>query len=567
MMGGSGRPPGPPPPPAIAEPAGRTLPALLDEMAAAHPHAEAVVFRDQRLTYRALRARVDELARALLAVGVTRGDRVAVLLPNRPEWIVAALAIAKVGGIVTAVSTFSTPRELAWTLEHSEAAALVTVEAFRGRGYLAALHDLCPELSRSAPGRLQSARLPRLRTIICVDERRHDGVFHPDDLGVRAADVTPSVLETAQRAVGPDDVWCILYTSGSTATPKGVRLTHGGVIENAFAIGERQHLSAADRLWLAVPLFWSFGSANALPAILTHGGCVVMQESFEAGEALELLERERCSVYYGMANMARAILRHPDRARCALASMRTGLTIGLPEDVAMTMEAVAARELCNVYGSTETYGNCAVTDAHDPLPLRLHTQGLPLPGMEIRVVHPDTRAVLPAGDVGELCVRGHVTPGYHRAPELTAGAFDREGFFLTGDLGLVGDDGRVRFRGRLKEMIKTGGINVAPLEVEEVLLQHPDVLQVHVVGVPDRDKGELVAAALELRPGATAAAGTLLAFCRERLASYKIPAKLAFRKAEEFPRTPTGKIHKPGLRQELADGDGGDPASGVGRAP
>jgi fatty-acyl-CoA synthase len=216
------------------------------------------------------------------------------------------------------------------------------------------------------------------------------------------------------------------------------------------------------------------------------------------------------------------------------------------------MEAVGAHELCNVYGSTETYGNCAVTDSHDPLPLRLHTQGLPLPGMEIRVVHPETRRLLAAGEVGELCVRGHVTPGYHRAPELDAAAFDREGYFLTGDLGLIGDDGRVRFRGRLKEMIKTGGINVAPLEVEHVLLQHPDVKQAYVVGIPDRDKDEIVAAVLELHPGATADADAIVAFCRERLASYKVPTRLAFRKAGEFPRTPTGKIHKPGLRQELS---------------
>ena len=533
-------------------PTSRTLGALLDEMAAARPHAEAVVFRDQRLIYAALRARVDEFARALLAVGVTGGDRIAVLLPNRPEWLIAALAIAKIGGIVAAISTFSTPRELGWALEHSEAAALITVAAFRGRGYLEALHELCPELAASAPGELRSARLPRLRTVVCFDERHHAGIFHPDDVLARASGTRSAALAAAQRSVDPGDVCYILYTSGSTATPKGVTLAHGGVIENGFNIGERQHLTSADRLWLAVPLFWSFGSANALPAIMTHGGCVVLQESFEPGEALELLERERCSVYYGMATMARAMLEHPGRPRRRLASMRTGLTIGPPDDIEMTMEAVGAHELCNVYGSTETYGNCAVTDAHDPLPLRLHTQGLPLPGMEIRVVHPETRRLLAAGEVGELCVRGHVTPGYYRAPELDAAAFDREGYFLTGDLGLLGDDGRVRFRGRLKEMIKTGGINVAPLEVEHVLLQHPDVKQAYVVGIPDRDKDEIVAAVLELHPGATADADAIVAFCRERLASYKVPTRLAFRKAGEFPRTPTGKIHKPGLRQELS---------------
>ena len=531
----------------------RTLGALLDELATTRAHAEAVVFRDQRLTYAGLRAQVDELARALLASGVARGDRVAVLLPNRPEWIVTALAVARIGGGVTAISTFSTPRELAWTLDHSEAVALVTVEAFRGRSFLAALHELCPELGRDAPGALRSARWPRLRTVVCVDERRHDGVFRLDDFRATAAATSTAALDAARGAVRPDDVCYILYTSGSTATPKGVTLVHGRVITNGFNIGERQHVTAADRLWLTVPLFWSFGSANALPAILTHGGCVVLQESFEPGEALELMERERCTVYYGMANMARAMLEHPDRARRRLEAMRTGLTIGLPEDIEMTMEAVNARELCNVYGSTETYGNCAVTDAHDPLAVRLHTQGRPLPGMEIRVVDPDTRAPRATGEVGELCVRGHVTPGYYRAPEMNAAAFDRDGYFLTGDLGLLDDDGRVRFRGRLKEMIKTGGVNVAPLEVEEVLLQHPAVKQAYVVGVPDRVKDEIVAAAIELHASATADAETLVAFCRDRLASYKIPARVVFRKAEEFPRTPTGKIHKPGLRQELSE--------------
>jgi fatty-acyl-CoA synthase len=535
-------------------PKSRTLGDLLDEMAAEHPHAQALVSRHEQLSYAALQARVDDLARALMAAGVTRGDRVAVLLPNRPEWVVAALAIARIGGIVSAISTFSTTRELGWTLEHSGAVALITVSAFRGRAYLDALHDLCPELSGSTPGTLRSERLPSLRTVVSMDGQRVDGVFQPEDFLALGTGVGTAALRERQRSVNPSDVCYILYTSGSTAMPKGVTLAHGGVIENGFNIGERQHLTPADRLWLAVPLFWSFGSANALPAILTHGGCAVLQESFEPGEALELLERERCSVYYGMANMARAMLEHPDRRRRRLDSMRTGLTIGLAEDIEMTMEAVGARELCNVYGSTETYGNCAVTDAHDPLALRLHTQGLPLPGMDIRVADPETRQPLPAGETGELCVAGHVTAGYFHAPELDAAAFDGEGYFHTGDLGLVGDDGRVRFRGRLKEMIKTGGINVAPLEVEGVLLQHPDVKQAYVVGVPDRDKDEVVVAALELHEGAGANAGAIVAFCRERLASYKVPTRLVFRKAGEFPRTPNGKIHKPGLRDELATG-------------
>src|SRR6058998_1003776 len=519
-------------------PRSRTLGALIDETAAARPDAEAVIFRDERLTFAALRDRADALARALLALGVRKDDRVAILLPNRPEWLIAAVAAAKLGAVTVAISTFSTPREIAWTLAHARPRVVVTMEAFRGRQYLCAVHDVRPAL-------------PELRAIVSIDTRRHEGVHAWADLLERAGEVRTAGLAEAQAAVSPSDLCFILYTSGSTATPKGVMLAHGGVIDNGFDIGERQHLTAADRVWLAVPLFWSFGSANALPAILTHGGTLVMQESFEPGEALALLDGERCSVYYGMANMARAILEHPDRPRRALAAMRTGLTIGLPEDIQMTMEAVAARELCNVYGSTETYGNCAVTDAHDALALRLETQGRPLPGMTIRVVDPESGLALPPGDVGEFRVKGHVTPGYFNDAEQTRAAFDAEGSFVTGDLGLIGDDGRVRFRGRLKEMIKTGGINVAPLEVEAVLLSHSAVKQAYVVGVPDRARGELVVAAVELHDGATASAEALAAFCRERLAGYKVPARFVFRKADEFPRTPTGKVQKPRLRDEL----------------
>jgi fatty-acyl-CoA synthase len=221
------------------------------------------------------------------------------------------------------------------------------------------------------------------------------------------------------------------------------------------------------------------------------------------------------------------------------------------EDIQMTMEAVAARELCNVYGSTETYGNCAVTDAHDPLALRLQTQGRPLPGMTIRVVDPQSGRTLPPGEVGEFRVKGHVTAGYYNDAEQTRAAFDTDGYLVTGDLGLIDDDGRVRFRGRLKEMIKTGGINVAPLEVEAVLMTHAAVKQAYVVGVPDRARGELVVAAVELHDGVAASADALTAFCRERLAGYKVPARFVFRKADEFPRTPTGKVHKPRLRDDL----------------
>jgi fatty-acyl-CoA synthase len=532
-------------------PASRTLGDLVDEIAAATPSTEAVVFRDERLDYAGLKTRADEFARALLAIGVRHGDRVALLATNRTEWIVAGFGAAKIGAIVAAISTFSTPRELAWALEHSGAATLISLDAFRGRGFLDALRDLCPELEGSMPGDLRTMRFPSLRTIVAL-RGQAAGVFSLPEFLAQGASADAVALAAAQQAVAPEDVCYILYTSGSSAAPKGVTLAHGPLIANGFDIGERMHLSAADRVWLAVPLFWSFGSANALPAIMTHGGCIVLQESFEAGEALALIERERCSVYYGMGNMARAMLRHENHPGRRLGAMRTGLTIGPPEDIRMTIEALGARELCNVYGSTETYGNCAVTDARDPLELRLHRQGLPLPGMTLRVIDLVTRRPLPPGEIGELAVSGHVTPGYYKAPELDAEAFDKDGYFLTGDLGSIEADRRIRFRGRLKEMIKTGGVNVAPLEVEQVLLQHPDIVQAHVVGVPDQSKGQIVAAVVELRGGTAVDTASIIALCRERLASYKVPERFAFRAAGELPRTPTGKIHKPSLVEELA---------------
>lgn len=536
----------------VSRPASRTLGGLVDEMAARSPAAEAVVFGDERLDYAGLKTRVDTVARALLATGVRRGDRVALLATNRPEWIVSALAIAKIGAIVAAISTFSTPRELGWTLEHSGAVGLITMDAFRGRRFVDALRGLCPELEHASPGALHCKALPSLRSVVVVGDSVPAGAYAFSGFVASGAATDAAALAAAQQAVRPSDICYILYTSGSTAAPKGVTLAHGGVIANGFDIGERMHLTAADRVWLAVPLFWSFGSANAMPAALTHGGAIVLQESFEPGEALALIERERCTVYYGMANMARAMLEHPDHPGRRLGAMRTGLTIGPPEDIRMTIAALGAEELCNVYGSTETYGNCAVTDAHDPLPMRLETQGLPLPGMTIRVLDRVTRQPLPGGEVGELAVAGHITPGYFAAPQLDAAAFDRDGYFLTGDLGSLGPDGRVRFRGRLKEMIKTGGINVAPLEVEQVLLQHPDIVQACVVAVPDRAKGEIVAAVVEPRIGAAADTASVIAFCRARLASYKVPVRLEWRAAAQFPRTPTGKIHKPSLAAELA---------------
>ena len=519
----------------MAHPRSRTLPDLLDEIAARDPAHEFIVSGAERLSYGEARARARQLAKGLLRLGVRRGDKVALLMSNRPEWLLVDFAVTLLGATLVPISTWSRARELAYVLDHCDATTLITVEGFAGQDYRGMLAEL---------GGPASPRLPTLARVVTVG-RELDALR---DLGEAVDD---AALDAAQRAVTPDDVAYILYTSGTTATPKGVQLQHRGLVENMWNIGERQHLTGDDRMWMGISLFWSFGCANALLAIMTHGGAIVLQESFDAGAALALLERERCTVYYGTPNIALALTEHPDRARRDLSSLRTGAAIGPPPAMQMVMD-LGAREICNVYGLTECYGNCTVTDAHDPVAVRRGTVGYPLPGMELRIVHRDTRRPLPPGEVGEILVRGYLTPGYYKDPEQNAAAFDRDGFLLTGDLGAIGDDGRLQFRGRIKEMVKTGGINVAPLEIEEVLLGHPAVEQAYVVGLPDPRKEEVLAAVVVLREGGDAGPETLRAFCRRALAAFKVPQEFRLLRRDELPVTATGKVQKFRLAEMLA---------------
>jgi fatty-acyl-CoA synthase len=528
----------------VPPPRSRVLPDLLDEIAGRDPAHEFIVGAGARLSYADARARTRQLAKGLHRAGVKRGDKVALLMPNRPEWLLADFAVTSLGATLVPVSTWSRARELGYVLDHSDATTLITVERFGGQDYLPMLAEL------GGPG---SDRLSRLRRVIVVGgpAPRGDAFVAFDALGELGATVADAELDGVRRAIAPDDVAYILYTSGTTSTPKGVQLAHRGLIENMWNIGERQHLTPADRMWMGISLFWSFGGANALLAVMTHGGTIVLQEAFDAATALKLIERESCTVYYGTPNIALALTEHPERHRCDLSSLRTGAAIGPPAAMQMVMN-LGAREICNVYGLTECYGNCAVTDAREPTDRRLTTVGTPLPGMDIRIVDRQTRRPLPPGEVGEILVRGYLTPGYYKAPEANAAAFDADGFLVTGDLGAVGDDGYLRFRGRIKEIVKTAGINVAPLEVEEVLLGHPAVEQAYVVGLPDPRREEILAAVVVLRDGHTAAAEELRAFCRQALAAFKVPREFRVLRRDELPVTDTGKVQKLRLAEMLA---------------
>ena len=512
----------------MRKPDSRTAPDLLDEMAERFSGHDFVVDGEVRFTYAAFRDAVRDHAKRLHALGLRRGGRLAIIMDNRHEWLIAYFAAMALGAEVVALNTWSTGPELAYQIDHADVRFLIAESRVRDRGLGDVLADL------------RAAGLERLLKLVVVGSPREGGAAFESLPGLGAG-VPDSVVRAG--AVRPDDVACILYTSGSTATPKGVPLLHRGMIDNMWSIGERMHLTPDDRLWLAVSLFWSFACVNALFTVMTHGGAIVLQHRFDAGAALRLVEREGCTVFYGMPNMALAMTEHPDRARHDLRTLRTGATIGTPEQIQRIVD-LGVRNICNVYGLTEAYGNSAVTDAHDPLSRRLACSGRALDGVDINIVDPVTGTVLPANAMGEIVIRGNLTPGYLNDPERTAEAFDADGYFHTGDFGILDDAGFLTFQGRLKELVKTGGINVAPAEVEAVLRTHDGVGEAYVVGVPDSRLDEALAAVIVCAGVEPPDPDDLRAHCRRALAAYKTPRHFRFVAANDLPLTSTGKLQK-----------------------
>lgn len=532
-------------------PQSQTIPKLLREQATRYEEREALVDGARRFTYGALRDEVMRVARGLAAIGVGRGDHVAILMGNRAEWLLSFLAVQQVGAVSVGLNTWSTVRELAYTLRHAEVSCLIAADRLRRqdfRGMLVGLRQAGTDLSTlRCSVWLGADATAALHIDAAAGEHSWDDLLRLAE-GVDCADV-----EATGQATQPDDVAMLLYTSGSTAAPKGILLQHRHWVSNSFYIGERQHVQPEDRLWLAVSLFWSFGIVNAVPNLLTHGGCVVLQESFDAADALALIQRERCSILYGTPNMVHALWEHPTRASYDLSCLRSGATIGTPDQI-MKAAALGAREICNVYGLSETYGNCAVSDAHDPVEVRSHSVGRPLPGVTVRICHIESGKLLPAGEVGEIRVKGPLVKGYFKEPEKTAEAFDSDGFFRTGDLGELDASGQLYYKGRIKEMVKSGGINIAPAEVEAVLMRHPAIRIAYVIGVPHETMDEALVAIVVPAPGQAPEAEELKALCAREMAAYKVPQRFHFATESDLPLTTTGKVQKARLHTLLHNG-------------
>ena len=510
----------------------RTLGDLVREVALERGEAPALIHEGKTISWSDLATRMERLARGLRSLGVQSGDRVAVILGNSPEWILCELAVASLGGIFVGLNTWYQEPDLAYVISQSGARVLVCGEVLFGRPILEMVE------------RVQS-RCPALEQVVVVGESVIGEMITLEKLEAMGLD------DDVVSKVSPEDPAAIIYTSGSTSRPKGVVLHHRGLIDNGLAIGSRQHVKEDDVLWLGVPLFFSFGVANALMVALTHGMTIVLQEHFEPGMALDLIEQYRCSVYYGMPHMTRSLLDEQERKPRNVSSLKVGLTLGPPEAIRMTESLVPG--ICNIYGLTETYGNCAVSDRDDDLEIRATSQGLLLPGFEMKVVDPQTGDAVPPGELGVLLVRGRVFSSYFNDDELTAEAFRADGWLDTGDIGSLDRDGRVRYSGRMKEMIKVGGINVSPAQVEDVILRYTGVRQVFVVGGPHSDRGEVPVAFVEWERDANDDTAQLIAYCRANLPAYAVPTKVIACREDELPRTATGKIRRIELVKRLKE--------------
>jgi fatty-acyl-CoA synthase len=528
--------------------ASATAASLLETVAARHGAREAIIFGEERITFAGLRERVRAFAAGLAALGLGRGDRLAIWLPNRPFWFVAQHAAASLGVIVVALNPRYRSHELAYILGQSKSVALVLTDHLGPVDYLDTLHEVVPELADAVPGELISERFPKLRHVIVDSDDVYAGCH-------RAADLLGVAAQAGVVAAAPDDVFTILYTSGTTSFPKGAMITHRNCVPHGWSCGEALRLTADDRVLHALPAAGTWGGVNIPLTAWSHGACLVLVDVFDPLRALMLIERERCTVWNAVDSMLIPVLDHPQLDRFDRSSLRTGGVAatgggrhGLFEEVVERLRIPLAFQ---PYGMTEVNAMAMFHDLDEPADVRALAGIIPAPGLEVRVVHPDTAAPRGPDEEGELQFRGAlVTPGYFDKPEETQAAFTADGWFRSGDLGRRDGHGRVIFSGRLKETLRISHHMVAPGEIESFLLSHPDVAQAFVVGLPDPVANEVPVAYVIRREGARVNEDDLRAWCKGRIASFKIPRGVRF--VDDVPRTPSphgDKVQRVKLRE------------------
>jgi len=533
---------------------GLTIGDLFDQTAAAYPDQPALISRHQkiRLTYRELQAQVNRCARALLHLGVNKGQRVGIWAPTRAEWCITQFATSKIGAILVNINPSYRLHEVEYVLNQSGCSALVIASAFKASNYTEMIATLAPELEHGEIGKLRAEKLLQLTTVIRLGEDRVPGMLPWADLMAMGDLVSDEQLQKVQREQEFDDPINIQYTSGTTGFPKGATLSHHNILNNGYFVAELQNITPHDKICIPVPLYHCFGMVMGNLGCATHGAAMVYPaEGFEPQATMEAVQEERCTSLYGVPTMFIAELAHPDFAKYDFSSLRTGIMAGSPCPVEVmkrvnTEMHMPEVEIC--YGMTETSPVSTQTRIDSPFDKRVCTVGLVGPHLEIKIIDPAGGQVVPVDQPGELCTRGYsVMLGYWNNPEATAIAIDNARWMHTGDMATLDDDGYINIVGRIKDMIIRGGENVYPREVEEFLYTHPKVRDVQVIGVPDPKYGEEIMAWVQLKAGESATTEEIREFCKGKIAHYKIPRYIKF--VDSFPMTVTGKIQKFLMRQ------------------
>lgn len=530
----------------------QTIGNLFDDIVSRQPDALALVSRHekQRLSYRELQTRTNQLASALIAAGLRPGDRVGIWSHNNLAWLLMQLATAKVGMILVNINPAYRLAEVDYALNKVGCKALVTAPRFKSSEYLDMLR------------KLGSSKLPQLSSIWWIDR--------PEDPDEPAGDIPMArfseLLETGQaddprvahvqKMLSNTDPINIQFTSGTTGFPKGATLTHRNIINNGFFVGECMKLTPQDRLCIPVPLYHCFGMVLGNLACITHGSTIVYpSDGFDALSVLETVAEEKCTGLHGVPTMFIAELQHPRFAEFDLSSLRTGIMAGSPCPIEVMKQVVSKMHLSEVtiaYGMTETSPVSCQSSTDTPLDKRVSTVGRVQPHLEIKIIDPDTGEIVPRGQSGELCTRGYsVMHGYWKDPENTRRAIDEEQWMHTGDLATMDDEGYINIVGRIKDMVIRGGENIYPREIEEILYRHPMIQDVQVVGLPDKVYGEELCAWVICKPNEQLDEDTVRTFCREQMAHYKVPRYIRF--VDEFPMTVSGKIQKFRIREQMSE--------------
>lgn len=533
-----------------------TLGGVLDDLSKNNPNGWAVRYTDRNYfrTWKELNDEADLIARGMMSLGVKKGDHVAIWATNTPEWILTLFAAAKIGAVLVTVNTNFKIFELEYLLRQSDTKLLVMIGGFKNNDYVATVNELLPEL-KTTSGEIESEHLPFLKRVVFAGKETPEGMLNFEDLKILGGDFPVEIYEENKKTLNTHDVVNMQYTSGTTGFPKGVMLTHYNILNNGKTIGDGMKFTKNDKLCITVPFFHCFGLVLAMMACITHGTTMVPVERYSPVPVMNAISVEKCTAVHGVPTMFIAMLEHAQFNNFDFSSLRTGIMAGSPcpiEVMKKVIDKMNMREIVIVFGQTEASPGCTMTTTSDSIDKRVNTVGRAFPGVECKIIDPESGEELPTNTPGEFCARGYnIMKGYYKMPEATAQAIDKDGWLHTGDLCTVDEDGYYKVVGRIKDMIIRGGENIYPKEIEECLYTCDKVSDVQVIGVPSEAYGEEVMACVILKEGEEMTEEEVKEFVGARMAKHKVPRYVRF--VDSFPTNAAGKIQKFKMREEAIE--------------